>query len=272
MVHVIKAIAKQSGGHCRSRSKQSHPSDKVETGGGCCPFTFPELIALSVVMVLVVLFLPVLFGFCALPDFSERAPVTEHPCVILSTNIKEGRMYIKKNGKRVSSSSTGYFPAVQVRLVVSNATHWAMRYRHKSSPLNGQGYSKFEQKCEAEAFLGKFPVGESVTCYRFEDGTVKLEEDPPELMVGTHMFYVLSSLAFGMVCFVAFSATARCCCGAQTTDKDSTSKKNNIEASAADLEAGHADTASTVSTVASTSDLDTIMSTEVGLPQVKTEV
>jgi hypothetical protein len=261
----------RSGGHRRSRPDQCRPSDKLANGGSN-PCSLPEdlglaeAIALCALPILMV-FLPLLLGLCALPDWSERAPVTEHECVVLSADIS-----CLTTGTSKSCYTTRYVPVVQVHLVVSNTTHLAMRYRKKRCPFDGSvpDYSKFDRRDEAEAFLRKFPIGGSVSCYQFEDGTVKLQEDQPELMFGTHLFYFLSVLAGGLVCFLACSAIARRYCRARTIDEHTAPNESNTDASTSHLEAGHGDTVSTCSTCDTVSRC--LNMTQIGRPHIETEV
>jgi hypothetical protein len=220
-----------------------------------------EIIAWCVLGVIVLLFLPLMLGFCVLPDWEERAPVTEHKCIVLSANMNYRKSKTEgKNGKGGKTFIKGHVPVVQVRLVVSNTTHWAMRYRRRASGFNGQGYSRFDCDQEARAFLEKFSEGESVPCYQFEDGTVKLEEGPPELQSGTRAAYVLSSLASAMLCFVTWRSCSRCCCRSRATDRNITPKKKDIEVSTSDLESVHVDTLR-----------EQPMWTQFGRPHIKTE-
>jgi len=166
--------------------------------------------------------------FCAQADWSERAPVIDHECIVVGRDIN---VQSTNSGGKRGTYVRGYVPIVQVRLVVSNATHWAKRYRLASSRFDGQGYSQFQVKDEAEDFLGKFTVGESMLCYQFEDGTVKLEKGPPELTVGTRVFYALSSLTCALACIIA------CCAIMGCYAKPAAVKA--IDASTSDVEAGH---------------------------------
>lgn len=167
--------------------------------------------------------------YCAQADWSERAPVIDHECTVLGRDMNVQRT--NSGGKR-GTYVRGYVPIVQVRLVVSNATHWAKRYRLASSRFDGRGYSQFQVKDEAEDFLGKFTVGESTICYQFEDGTVKLEKDPPELTVGTRVFYALSSLTCGLACIIA-------CCAIMGCYADPAAVEQASNGATSDVEAGH---------------------------------
>jgi hypothetical protein len=135
--------------------------------------------------------------FFAVPDWSERAPTIEHECIVLSKSIQDLTSSRGEKCKSGCSRRVGDLPVVRVRLVASNTTHSAMRYRTDYSSFSHEpGYSMFEPYTGA-AFLARFPINESVPCYQSGDGTVKLEEEPPELTHGTYVVYVCWSLIGG---------------------------------------------------------------------------
>lgn len=177
---------------------KSHNSASRGSSRPMCPSTYCGCAALICVWFALVAIVCIPLGKAeVLPDLDERAPITEHECLVVSTRMQD-RYRIRKanNFKHISGGKTllGYTPYIEVLLVGQNTSVSATRYRDAEEVL---------EEDEAKAFISRFAVNSTVPCFQFNDGTVKLDRNPPDLSTGTYAFIVLAAFAICglIVCF-----------------------------------------------------------------------
>merc|ERR1711870_172811 len=50
------------------------------------------------------------------------------------------------------------------------------------------------EQVQIKEFVARFAINSTVSCFQFDDGKVKWDENPPALSAGTYAFFVLAPL------------------------------------------------------------------------------
>jgi hypothetical protein len=114
-------------------------------------------------------------------DISERQPVVVHECLVLGAEAA---------GNRTGSRFT---PIIRVQIRGFVEDYSAMRYRTAR-------HSNLHSSDEAQAWTENFRTNDSVACYSFMDGAVKMDQEVPDFAGDSYLFFALTGVMLVLTC------------------------------------------------------------------------